>query len=210
VCERARILVEVTTVGVFAFDDVEALDLCGPFEVFATARPAGEHDDNARLFDVLVIGDEQRTVKCRGGLLLTPNSTIDNHEPLDILVLPGGPGARRERHNQRVISWIRAQNEKTQILASVCTGVVFLAEAGLLPNRRATTHWRWMDWMRAEYLGVTFISGKRYIDQGHIVTSAGVSAGMDMSLHLIDRLHGAAVASWTARRMEYSWSGVPL
>ena len=202
---RARILLEVSTIGIFAFDDIEVLDLCGPFEVFSTARPVGEHDDNAHLFDVLVIGDEQRTVKCRGGLLLTPNATIDNHDPLDILVLPGGPGARRERHNQRVISWIRAQDERTQILASVCTGAVFLAEAGLLTNRRATTHWRWMDWTRAQYPEIELISGNRYIDEGHIVTSAGVSAGMDMSLHLIERLRGDAVAVWTARRMDYRW-----
>lgn len=201
----ARIFLEVSTIGIFAFDDVEVLDLCGPFEVFSTARPVGEHDDDARLFDVLVIGDEQRTVKCRGGLLLTPNATIDNHEPLDILVLPGGPGARRERHNQRVISWIRAQDERTQILASVCTGAVFLAEAGLLTNRRATTHWRWMDWTRAQYPEIELISGNRYIDEGHIVTSAGVSAGMDMSLHLIERLRGDAAAVWTARRMDYRW-----
>jgi transcriptional regulator GlxA family with amidase domain len=196
--------VEVTTVGIFAFDDVEVLDLCGPFEVFSTARSVGQHDDHARLFDVVVIGEEQRTIKCRGGLLLTPNATIDNHEPIDILVLPGGPGARRERCNERVITWIRTQNEKTAILASVCTGVIFLAEAGLLTNRRATTHWRWMDRTRAEYPGVELISGNRYIDEGHIVTSAGVSAGIDMSLHLIERLGGDAVAAWTARRMDYN------
>jgi putative intracellular protease/amidase/putative methionine-R-sulfoxide reductase with GAF domain len=193
----------VCTVGILAFDDVEVLDLCGPFEVFCAARPDQEHDDTARLFDVRVVGEELRTMRCRGGLLLTPNATIDTHQPLDILVLPGGPGARRERRNQRLLTWIREQDTTVAILASVCTGIAFLAEAGLLAQRRATTHWRWIEGTRAEYPEVELLSGNRYVDEGHIVTSAGVSAGIDMSLHLVERLHGHDVAAWTARRLEY-------
>jgi len=198
--------VELKAVGILAFDDVEVLDLCGPFEVFDSARPVDEHDDAIGLFNLVVIAEKPQTVRCHGGLLITPQTTIDTHAPLDILILPGGPGARRERRNSRLIEWLRHQNSRIEILASVCTGAVLLAESGLLDQCRATTHWRWIEWMRTEYPRVELVSDHRYIDEGHIVTSAGVSAGIDMSLHLVARLWGEATAAWTARRMEYSWS----
>jgi transcriptional regulator GlxA family with amidase domain len=129
------------TVGILIFDDVEVLDFCGPFEVFSVARPAGEHGDESRLFTVATIAEEDKIITCRGGLLVKPHMTIENAPSLDILVVAGGMGTRRERHNQRLLDWLIQQDQHTQLTTSVCTGAFLLAEPGLLNHRRATTHW---------------------------------------------------------------------
>jgi transcriptional regulator GlxA family with amidase domain len=196
---------QIQTVGILIFDDVEVLDFCGPFEVLSTARPAGERGDEAPLFQVVTIAEAERTVRCRGGLLVQPHHTLAAHPPLDLLVVPGGQGTRRERSNDRLLDWIVAQDTRTAITASVCTGAFLLAERGLLDGRRATTHWASIDWMRQQYPAVQMVDDERVVDTGHIVTSAGVSAGIDMALHLVARLHGQETAAWTARRMEYEW-----
>ena len=195
-----------TTVGILIFDEVEVLDFCGPFEVFSTARPAGEHSDAAQLFAVVTIAEEDKIITCRGGLLVKPHATIDHHPSLDILVVPGGQGTRRERHNQRLLDWIAQQDQHTNLTTSVCTGAFLLAERGLLDNHRATTHWNSIEWMRNTYPAINMLADTRVVDEGHIITSAGISAGIDMSLHVVSRLYGFETAKWTARRMEYDWS----
>ena len=195
------------TVGILIFDDVEVLDFCGPFEVFSVARPHGENGDEARLFDVLTIAEERRTIRCRGGLLVQPHHAIADHPPLDLLVVPGGQGTRRERLNDRLLDWIAARAGSAELTTSVCTGAFLLAERGLLDGRRATTHWASVDWMRGQYPAVTMLADARVVDEGRIVTSAGVSAGIDMALHVVARLHGEETAAWTARRMEYDRRG---
>lgn len=193
------------TVGILIFDNVEVLDFCGPFEVFSTTRPLGESDDETRLFTVLTIAERERTVTCRGGLLVQPHATIHDHPPLDILIVPGGQGTRRERLNGPLLDWIVEQRGRVELTASVCTGAFLLAERGLLDGRRATTHWASVEWMRQHYPAVTMLSDARFVDEGDIITSAGVSAGIDMALHVVARLHGGAVAAETARRMEYAF-----
>ena len=193
------------TVGILIFDDVEVLDFCGPFEVFSIARPNGENSDTSRLFSVVTIAEEDRIISCRGGLLVKPHMTIENHPQLDILVIPGGQGTRRERHNQRLLDWIAQQDQHTNFMTSVCTGAFLLLKRGLLDHHRATTHWGSIEWMRKMYPNVEIVADERVIDEGHIITSAGVSAGIDMSLHVVSRLFGADVAAWTARQMEYNW-----
>lgn len=190
------------TVGILVFDDVEALDFCGPFEVFSVARPPGESRDSARLFDVLTIAAEDRIVRCRGGLLVQPHHTTADHPPLDILVAPGGQGTRRERRNARLLDWLADQAGRAELTTSVCTGAFLLAERGLLDGRRATTHWASVDWMRQQYPAVTMLADARVIDAGTVITAAGISAGIDMSLHVVGRLHGSETAAWTARLME--------
>jgi transcriptional regulator GlxA family with amidase domain len=197
---------QLPTVGILIFDDVEVLDFCGPFEVFSVARPAGEHSDEFKLFNVVTIAEEDKIINCRGGLLVKPHTTIENHPPLDILVIPGGQGTRRERNNHRLLDWIVRQDQETNLTTSVCTGAFLLAERGLLDNRRATTHWSSIEWMRSKYPAVEMLADTRVVDEGHIITSAGISAGIDMSLHVVSRLSGIDVAKWTARRMEYDWS----
>ncbi len=197
---------QLLTVGILIFDDVEVLDFCGPFEVFSVARPAGKYGDEFKLFNVVTIAEEDRIITCRGGLLVKPHATTENHPPLDILVVPGGQGTRRERHNQRLLGWIARQDQHTNLTTSVCTGAFLLAERGLLDHHRATTHWSSVEWMRGTYPAVEMVADTRVVDEGHIITSAGISAGIDMSLYVVSRLHGVDVAEWTARQMEYDWS----
>lgn len=193
------------TVGILIFDDVEVLDFCGPFEVFATTMCAGDdpNDSAGRPFRVVTIAEKAGIVKCRGGLLVEPHYTIDDHPPLDILVVPGGYGTRREVHNARLLDWIAAQDKSTQLTASVCTGAFLLAECGLLDKLPATTHWASIERLRNAYPTIDVRDDARYIDNGHIITSAGISAGIDMALHIVARLLGEAVAQQTAREMEY-------
>ena len=196
------------TIGILIFDDVEVLDFCGPFEVFASATAAGESPrDERRLFRVLTIAEENRIVRARGGLLIQPHHTIPDHPPLDILVVPGGYGTRRELSNPVVLDWIAAQDRQTRLTTSVCTGAFLLAANGLLDGKRATTHWASIDWLREHYPAIDVRADERVVDEDRIVTSAGVSAGIDMALHVLARLHGQEVAAGTARGMEYDWSG---
>ena len=195
----------VRTVGILIFDEVEVLDFCGPFEVFSIARLAGGQAEEQPLFRVLTIAEVARPVHCVGGLLVMPHHTLTGHPRLDIVVVPGGRGTRRERANDAVLDWIAAQTGTAEVMTSVCTGAFLLAARGLLDGREATTHWASIDWLRENHPAVTVRDDRRVIDEGKMITSAGVSAGIDVALHLVGRLHGAETAAWTARRMEYDW-----
>jgi transcriptional regulator GlxA family with amidase domain len=188
-------------VGILIFDDVEVLDFAGPFEVFATTRLPGEESERA--FHVVTIAERAEVVRCRGDLLVQPHHTIDDHPPLDILLVPGGYGTRREATNERLLDWIAAQDRTTQLITSVCTGAFLLAARGLLDGLPATTHWGSIERLRNTHPRVDVRDDVRYVDNGHIVTSAGVSAGIDMSLHIVGRLLGEEAARETARNMEY-------
>ncbi len=193
------------TVGILIFEGVEVLDFCGPFEAFATTAPLatdGTRGDD-RLFDVLTVAQTAGIVSCTGGLLVQPNATITDHPPLDILVVPGGRGTRREQTNPVLLDWIAAQNQSVELMTSVCTGAFLLAARGILDGRRATTHWASIDRLRQAAPAATVLDDRRFVDEGRVVTSAGVSAGIDMALHVIARLHGSEVATATARNMEY-------
>ena len=190
------------TVGILIFDDVEVLDFCGPFEVFSGASSVGEPGEHRQLFQVVIIAEEDRIITCSGGLQVKPGASIENHPPLDILVVPGG-GVSRELSNPHVLEWIGRQDQQTRLTTSVCTGAFLLAECGLLNQRRATTHWTAIEMMRQRYPAVEMLANTRIVDEGHIITSAGVSAGIDMSLHVVSRLFGEEVAAQTARYMEY-------
>ena len=191
------------TVGMLIFDEVEVLDFCGPFEVFSMASPVDATSDNARFFRVVTIAEADRIVSCRGGLLVQPHHTINDHPPLDVLVVPGGQGTRREISNPAILDWIGRQASDVELTTSVCTGAFLLAARGMLDGKRATTHWASIDWLREHYPEITVLDDERVVDEGRIVTSAGVSAGIDMALHIVARLHGADAAAQTARRMEY-------
>jgi transcriptional regulator GlxA family with amidase domain len=194
------------TVGILIFDDVEVLDFCGPFEVFATTIMPGADplQGEEPPFRVFTIAERPATITCRGGLLVQPHYTLEDHPPLNILIVPGGYGTRREVNNPRLLDWIARQSHSTELTTSVCTGAFLLAARGLLDGMPATTHWASIDRLRTTHPAVTVRDNVRYIDNGHILTSAGVSAGIDMSLHIVARLLGDEVANNTARRMEYA------
>jgi transcriptional regulator GlxA family with amidase domain len=197
------------TVGILIFPDVEILDFCGPFEVFASATLPGKTDGSpeARLFEVFTVAERLEIIACRGGLLVQPNHTLNTHPPLDVVVIPGGYGTRREQENPVVLDWIARQRRTGALTTSVCTGAFLLGAAGLLHGLRATTHWTTIDGLRATLPATNVLDDARVIDEGEIITSAGVSAGIDMALHVVRRLHGDDIARRTARDMEYDWAG---
>lgn len=133
-----------------------------------------------------------------------PDFSIGNAPRFDILIVPGGPGARnREVHNERLTGWIKKEAGQTELLLSVCTGALLLAKAGLLNGKSATTHWASYDRLEQEFPEVNVIRGVKFVDEGNIVTSGGISAGINMSFHIIKRLLGEETARQTAKRMEY-------
>lgn len=192
-------------VGILLFDDVEVLDAFGPFEVFSVARTDDPEDTGGRLFRAITIAETADPIRARGDLVVTPHHTFDDHPELDIILVPGGFGTRAQVRNPAVLRWLRAQADRVELRSSVCTGAFLLAEIGLLEGRAATTHWGSLDRLRAGYPGIEVREGVRFVDEGTIVTSAGISAGIDMALHIVERLHGRETAARTARYMEYDW-----
>ena len=191
-------------VGILIFPDVEVLDFCGPFEVFSVTRLNEEaRREEPSPFEVLLVAERMDTVVATGGLKVVPDVTIDRCPPLDILVVPGGWGTRTEVHNQRLIDWIGERGRSVETLTSVCTGSMLLGQAKLLDGRRATTHWRSLSRMRDAFPAVTVEEKLHVVEDGHVVTSAGISAGIDMALRIVIRYFGAAVARATVRNMEY-------
>ncbi len=190
---------EIIQVGILLFNEVEVLDFAGPFEVFSVAT-----ENNTKLFNAFTIGESDKTIIARNGLKVIPEYTIQNHPELDILIIPGGYGAEHiEIKNKTILNWIKAQQAKVDMLASVCTGAFLLAQSGILDNIKATTHWMDLDRLENEYPKVTVIRGVKFVDEGKIITAGGISAGINMSFHIIERLLGKKVVEETAKRMEY-------
>jgi transcriptional regulator GlxA family with amidase domain len=159
-------------------------------------------------FNVLLVAQEARPYRTSAGspdygFLVTPHYSLETAPKLDILIVPGGQGTRVEVTNQALLDWIGTTAAAAEIAASVCTGAFLYAARGLLDGHQATTHVRQIDRLRETYPAVTVLDGLRWVDEEHIVTSAGVSAGIDMSLHLVARLLGPDVARRTARAMQY-------
>jgi transcriptional regulator GlxA family with amidase domain len=193
----------VRTIGIFIFDEVEVLDFAGPFEVFSTAARVAGNETPA--FRVVIIGESKDVVITRGGLRVDASFSLADHPELDVLIVPGGVvDAQLDRAG--TISWIATQSKTTEIVASVCTGAFLLGKAGLLNGKRATTHWEDIGGLRELLPDTRVIENRRWIDEGAIVTSAGISAGIDMSLHLVARLAGRSLAEKTARQMDYDWN----
>ncbi|MBU1173979.1 MAG: DJ-1/PfpI family protein [Alphaproteobacteria bacterium] len=187
-------------VGIYIYDEAEVMDFSGPFEVFSVASrflPAAER------FRVLLIG-EAPVVSARGGFRVETHCRIDDHPPLDILVVVGGVHGA-ELKKPRVLDWIRTIASGARQVASVCTGAFILAEAGVLTTQRVTTHWEDIAELRGAYPLLEVVEGRRWVDDA-IVTSAGISAGIDMSLYLVAKLGSPELAARTARQMEFDWT----
>jgi transcriptional regulator GlxA family with amidase domain len=194
-------------VGILVFPDVEVLDFCGPFEVFSVTRLDEDlRRETTSPFEPVIVAETKDVVVATGGLKVVPDYTIDDCPPLAILVVPGGWGTRAEVKNARLIAWIAERAGQVETLTSVCTGSMMLGQAGLLDGRHATTHWRSLDRMRAAFPAVTVEDKLHVVEDGHVITSAGISAGIDMALKVVARYHGEAVARATARNMEYAYS----
>ncbi|MFN0120118.1 MAG: DJ-1/PfpI family protein [Blastocatellia bacterium] len=192
-------------VAILIFDDVEVLDFCGPFEVFSVT---GLRGGSPAPFDVYTVAETARPVLARNALSVNPKFTIAGCPQPDILIVPGGFGTRREMHNQALTDWIRDIAAGCELIMSVCTGSLLLARAGLLDGLAATTHFGAMDLLRDTATQSTIHPEKRFTDNGRVLTSAGISAGIDLSFHIVARLLGHDTAVETARYMEYDWKGV--
>jgi transcriptional regulator GlxA family with amidase domain len=185
-------------VGILLFDDVEELDFVGPLEVFGVASGM------VRSLSVLTVSKNGRPIQGRYGLRIQPNYAIGNCPPLDLLIVPGGKGARvNARYDKEIIDFVKAHSLKQEI-ASVCTGAIVLAEAGILNGKRATTHHSAFDMLR-QYSDVRVIEGERFVLEDGVATSAGISAGIDLSLELVRRHFGDKVAREVASEMEYPY-----
>ncbi len=194
------------TVGIYLFDEVEVLDFAGPFEVFSTAsRVKLRLEPRAPIpFEVFTIADSRRIVRARGGLQVQPQFEIAHHPLIDVLVIPGGVVAA-ELQRENIIAWIARAAATAKITASVCTGAFLLGQAGLLHGRGATTHWEDIADLRTMFPAIHVQAETRWVDANQVVTSAGISAGIDMSLHLVARLENDDLAVRTARQMEFEW-----
>lgn len=195
-----------TRIGIVLFDEVEVLDFAGPFEVFSVTRlDESRRREDKSPFDVVLVAEHLAPVMATGAMAVLPHRTFADCPPLDVLVVPGGWGTRDQVKNAAMLAWIREQAEHARIVAAVCTGSVLLGVAGLLEGKRATTHWRALDWMRETVPGATVDASKHFVIDGRVFTSAGISAGIDMSLRLVAHLLGEEVARATARQMEYPY-----
>jgi transcriptional regulator GlxA family with amidase domain len=191
--------------AVLVFDDVEVLDFCGPFEVFSVAS----RFTDPPAFQVATVAEKSGPVLTRGGLSVNPHRRLAECPPADVLLIPGGQGARREMHNPALIDWIKQASAKAELVLSVCTGALLLAKAGLLDGLAATTHHGAIDLLRQTAPRTEIHADRRFVDNGRVVCSAGIAAGIDMSLHVVGRLLGEEVAAQTARQMEYPWGPRP-
>ncbi|ASL65584.1 DJ-1/PfpI family protein [Bacillus cereus] len=190
------------SVGIFLFNEVEVLDFAGPFEVFSVTEVNEE-----KPFTVYTVSENGEMITARNGLKVQPDYNIENLPPVDILIIPGGLGAREyEIKNEIVIKWIRQQMKEVKLMTSVCTGALLLAKAGLLEGLKATTHWASIEKFQNEFRNVEVIENVKFVDEGHIITSAGISAGINMAFHIVKNLLGMHVAEDTAKRMEYDIS----
>lgn len=194
------------TVGIYVFDEVEVLDFAGPFQVFFTAeRMRSSESLPNTLFSPITISADGAPVTARGGLAIHPSHGTADHPELDIVVIPGGV-VDKQLEVPDVVGWIFRVAQSAEICASVCTGAFLLARAGLLSGLAATTHWEDLDDFRRLFGDVELRRDARWVDNGKIITAAGISAGIDMSLHVVARLGGAALARKTAVQMDYAWN----
>jgi len=190
--------------GIVVFRDVEVLDFCGPFEVFSVTRvDERKRREERSPFNAFLVAEAKGPLVTAGGMKVIPDYVLADCPPLDILVVPGGWGTRAEMDNARLLGWIAERAKQVETLAAVCTGALLLGKAGLLNGRRATTHWRSLDWMEELFPKTRVERRLHFVEDGTLFTSAGISAGIDMTLKIVARHFGDSVARATAKQMEY-------
>lgn len=189
------------TLAILIFDEVEVLDFCGPFEVFSVSN----RFTDPPAFKVVTVSEKAGPILTRGGLSVNPHHRLADCPLPDILLVPGGQGTRKEMHNPVLIDWIKQASATAELLLSVCTGALLLAKAGFLDGLEATTHHGAIDLLREVAPRTTVHAGRRFVDNGRVTCSAGIAAGIDMSLHVVGKLLGQEIAGKTARQMEYPY-----
>ncbi|WP_166244771.1 DJ-1/PfpI family protein [Paenibacillus turpanensis] len=191
---------QARNVAILIFDLVEPLDFVGPFEVFISASNRGKD------LKVYTVAEYERPVNAIGNLSINSAYTFDTCPKPDILVVPGGWGSRKEMWNETLTTWIREVSNDVEILLTVCTGALIVAKTNVLDGLKVTTNRSAIDELRDNVSPTTIVlDDVRYVDNGKIVLSAGVSAGIDAALYVVERLFGEERAVQTARMMEYDW-----
>jgi transcriptional regulator GlxA family with amidase domain len=186
-------------IGIALFDGAEELDWAGPWEVLA-AWARQWPDDGIEVFTIARV---EAPITCAKGLRVLPDRTWETAGRLDVLVYPGGQGTRRELKDDDVLDWLRGVAEGGTLMTSVCTGSLVYASAGLLDGRPATTYWNQLDYLGELGTGIDVRADERFVDDGDVVTASGVSAGIDMALHLVARLHSSERAREVRRYIQY-------
>ncbi|HVP64726.1 MAG TPA: DJ-1/PfpI family protein [candidate division Zixibacteria bacterium] len=194
------------TFGILLFPNIESIDCCGPYDVFASARLSEElRRETQSPIRVLLISDSLDPVTAAGGIRILPDVDFASCPPLDVLVVPGGQGTRAAMNDQPYLDFIRKQAEKAERIASLGTGSLVLGAAGLLNGLSATTHWRARDFFRSKFPNTTLERDLRVVVDGQIMTSSSIYAGIDMCLRLVEQYYGEEVAHNVALHMEYAY-----
>ncbi len=188
-----------TRIGIFVFEGAEELDFAGPYEVLAAWAQQWPGDE----VEVFTLAQEAGAVTCAKGLRVIPQHSWETTPAIDVLVYPGGEGNRRHLGDERIRDWLQGLAGGGTLMTSVCTGALVYADVGLLDGRPATTHWMFVDVMQSLGSGIAARPEDRFVDDGNVVTSAGVSAGIDMALHLVARLHSEGRAREVRRAIQY-------
>ena len=193
-------------VGIFIFDEVEVLDFAGPFEVFSRTRllkgAESRRSNDSAPFNPFTVSIDTKPLTATGGLKIIADYTFNNFPKIDILIIPGGFGTRTLLNNESLLKWIKTVSDKANITASVCTGSLLLAKAGLLEGKRATTHWGAIEALKSISKDIQVITERRVVND-EIITSSGVSSGIDMAFMIVENLYGEQVASDTAKYIEF-------
>lgn len=189
-------------IGIYIYNNAEVLDFSGPFEVFSVASRFLDKNDK---FNVFLLSEKDKTIEARGGYKVNAHYTISNHPPLDVLLVVGGVHTEEIKKPQ-VIQWINQQSKKVKIISSVCTGAFLLAESNVVTEHTVTTHWEDLEDLREQYPLLNVVDNVRWVDEGNIISSAGISAGIDMSLHLVSKIKNMKLAEKTAKQMQFDWT----
>jgi transcriptional regulator GlxA family with amidase domain len=187
------------SVGIFLFDDVEVLDFAGPFEVFSVTSQLNNYEP----FSVFTISETGEEINAVNGLNILPDFSFEDHPDIDILIIPGGDGTRELINKQVVIDWVNEISHGSEITMSVCSGARILAKAGLLDGHNSITHHEVIKDVKNITSETNILEGKRFVDEGKIMTSGGITAGIDLSLHVVEKLFGKSMARETVIYMEY-------
>ncbi|USD61988.1 DJ-1/PfpI family protein [Vibrio sp. SCSIO 43140] len=189
-------------IGIYIYKDVEVLDFAGPFEVFSTANRFLPDEDK---WNVSLLSSSHGDVSARGGFNVQSDYSILSHPKLDVVVIPGGIH-EPEMTNVKSMDWIAKVSKEADLVSSVCTGAFLLAQAGVITDQTVTTHWEDQGDLKAKFPNLTVKPDVRWVDLGRLVTSGGISAGIDMSLRLVEKLKGREIALKTAKQMEFDWN----
>jgi transcriptional regulator GlxA family with amidase domain len=195
-------------VGILIFDQVELLDVAGPYEVFSVTHLKEkwkEERDSLSPFKVILVAEKLGKISTIGGLCLCPDVSLDMCPNLDLLIVPGGWGTRKQVKNDRLVKWIADRSAQAKLTASVCTGSSLLGKAGLLDGRESTTHFQAFDFLRQTAPKTKIREDVLFTLEEPTFTSAGVSAGIDLALRIVSHFFGTEVGMATARHMEYSY-----